>query len=333
MFRRLLLALLLIAALAPGTWLRSAPAPLAFPQAETASALPLPAGCCMAGPLRLTGAWHLTSANQQFGGYSAMVQPEPGRLLAISDAGYTLDFPLPGRSGPVVMSTLFSKGVWRKQDRDTESAQWDPVSRRLWVASEGRNMVMRFDRSLTLEAHHSPAAMRAWPTNTGPETMVRLPGGRFAIVCECRSRWHDRGAHPALLFPGDPAAGARPLRFFVAGPWQFRPTDAAVLPDGRVLVLQRRLVWPFPMRFAARLALLDLDGVRAGDVVPLQDLGAFPAGVPMDNYEGLALEPLGAGRMAAWVISDDNNAALQRTLLLRFEFDPATLPAKQKARR
>ena len=50
-----------------------------------------------------------------------------------------------------------------------------------------------------------------------------------------------------------------------------------------------------------------------------------------DNYEGLAIEPGADGRLVAWLISDDNGAATQRTLLLRLEFRLADLPAKQKA--
>lgn len=332
MLRRRIMALLLLAAVMPGTWLRSAPPPFILTQAMTPQALPLAAGCCTIGPLRVTGAWHLTSPNQRFGGYSALVQSAPGRLLAISDGGYTLDFPLPGRAGPVRIADLFEAGAGRKADRDTEAAQRDPRTGQLWVAAEGRNLIMRFDAALALEAWSQPRALRGWPSNTGPETLAVLPGGRFAAICECRSRWHASAAYPALLFPGDPAMGAEPLRFFVAGPWDYRPTDAAVLPDGRLLVVLRRLVWPFPLRFGARLALLDLGGAAPGAVVPLRDLGALPAGVPMDNYEGLALEPLGQGRMAAWLISDDNAAAFQRTLLLRLEFRLDQLPAKQKAR-
>ena len=333
MLRRRILALLLLAGLAPGTWLRSAPPPFVLPQEAAAQALPLPAGCCTVGPLRLTAAWQLTSRNQRFGGYSALVQTEPGRLLAISDGGFTLDFPEPGRTGPVSITDLFVPNQGRKVDRDTEAAQWDPVTGHLWVASEGRDLIMRFDPALNLEAFDRPMELRLWPSNTGPEAMALLPGGRLAVLCECRSRWHDRAAHPALLFAGDPTTGAQPQRFFVTGPWDYRPTDAAVLPDGRLLVLLRKLVWPFPARFAARLALLDLDAVREGAVIALQDLGELPKGTPMDNYEGLTLEPLGQGCMAAWIISDDNNAAFQRTLLLRLEFRPADLPAKQKARR
>lgn len=331
MVRRIALALLLMAAIAPGTWLRSPPARFRLDQAVSATALSLPPGCCAVGPLRLTGAWHLTSPNQQFGGYSALVRREAGRLLAVSDAGYTMDLPEPGLPGPAHLSSLFATPAWRKADRDTEAAQWDPASRKLWVSTEGRNAVMRFDAALQLEMLARPAAMRLWPTNTGPEAMVRLGDGRFAVLCECASRWHDQAAHPALLFAGDPAAGAGAAAFHVTGEPDFRPTDMAALPDGRVLVLQRRLIWLLPMRFSARFGLLDLRGVKAGDVVALRDLGEFPQGIPMDNYEGLAIEPLGAGRYAAWVISDDNNAALQRTLLLAFEFSLADLPDTQKA--
>jgi hypothetical protein len=44
--------------------------------------------------------------------------------------------------------------------------------------------------------------------------------------------------------------------------------------------------------------------------------------LPMDNYEGLAIEPADTGNLALWLISDDNNMRYQRTLLLKLEWRP-----------
>lgn len=326
MLRRLIPILVLILALTPGLWLRAPRERLDFRQELTVQALSLPPGCCRIGPLHLTNAWHLSSPNQQFLGYSALVSPAPGQLLAISDAAYTLEFPQPGQAGPVHLGALLGPRPWRKKDRDTEAAQWDPRSQHLWVAAEGQNAIYRFDRGLHVEARVRPPAMQRWPDNTGPETLVRLADGRFVVLCECAAATGRGWVHPALMFRQDPIRAGAPLRFFAEGPEGWRPTDATQLPDGRILVLQRRLVWPFPPRFGARLALLDPAGIAPDAVLPMTDLGELPPPVPMDNYEGLTWTPLGPGRVAVWIISDDNRAALQRTLLLRLELDLKDLP-------
>lgn len=337
MLRRLFSVLLLLA-LVPGTWLRDPPRRLDLRQQVTIKALPLPAGCCRIGPIAVSGVWQLTSPNQQFGGYSALVQRASGRLLAISDGAFMLDFPLPGERGPVrigpAMTGPAAERAWRKQDRDTEAAVWDPVRARLWLAAEGRNSILRLGPDFAVLARVRPPAMAHWPRNTGPESMTRLPDGRFLVLCECQSRAGEDGAHPALLFPGDPTLGGAPLRFTVASDWDYRPTDAAALPDGRVLVVLRRLVWPFPTRFAARLALLDPAQARPGAVLPLVELGEIAAPLPVDNYEGLVLVPGPGGQITGWLISDDNGALAQRTLLLRLQLRLENLPrAQQKARR
>lgn len=324
--RRLIPILLLILALTPGLWLRAPRERLDFRQEMTPHALPLPPGCCRVGPLRLTQAWHLTSPNQQFLGYSALVSTTPGRLLAVSDAAYTMDFPQPGQAGPVRLGSLLGPQPWRKKDRDTEAAQWDPRSQHLWVTAEGQNAIYRLDRGLHVEGRVRPPEMRRWPENTGPESLARLADGRFVVLCECAEATRRGWAHPALIYRQDPLRAGEPIHFFAEGPEGWRPTDTTQLPDGRIMVLQRKLVWPFPPRFGARLALLDPRGIAPGAVLPLQDLGELLPPIPMDNYEGLAVTPLGQGRVAVWIISDDNRAALQRTLLLRFELNLADLP-------
>lgn len=331
--RRRALALLLTLAVAVVTWARAPRAPVDLSQRAGFRALPREAGCCAAGPFRLTGAWQVTSPNQRFGGYSALLLPVPGRMLALSDAGYMLDMPLPGSPpGPVRIAGVpgIGPGIGGglKQSRDVEAAVRDPGDGTVWIALEGRNAVLRLDAALAVRGQWRVAAMRRWPANTGAEAMVRLADGRFIVLCECDAGWSAADRHPALLFAGDPAAGLAPVRFAVRGLPGYRPTDMAELPDGRLLVLMRRLVWPFPARFAVKLALVDPAGIAPGRIVQASELADLAGAAPLDNYEGLALAPGADGTLVAWIISDDNAAALQRTLLLRLEFRLAELPPK-----
>jgi len=334
---RPLIAVLLVCGVAPGTWLRTPKSPPSFAQELAAVPIALPAKCCRVGPFQLTGAWELQSRNTGFGGYSALIHPAPGRLRAFSDRGGYVDFAMPGaaaRIGPVRIGALFGQDHDLKQSRDIEAASLDPASGQIWLALEGRNAILRTTLTHDRQRVVRPPLMRRWSNNTGPEAMVRLADGRFVILSEARSGASD-AVHPALLFGGDPVQGAAAQPFTFSGPDGFRPTDMAQLPDGRVLVLMRQLRWPLPARFAARIVLADPRQLRPGHVWQGIEVARLEAPVPLDNYEGLAIEPLAAGQLAVWVISDDNGALSQRNLLLRFTLDPADLPparAKQKAR-
>ena len=55
--------------------------------------------------------------------------------------------------------------------------------------------------------------------------------------------------------------------------------------------------------------------------------------VPRENYEGIAVRRMKNGRIAVWLISDDNKSVVQRTLVVKLIFDPASAPDKAKGAR
>lgn len=331
MLRRLLI-ILLFAALAPGTWIRSEPPAQDMRSRLDLKVISLPPHCCTAGPLQLLGAWKLSSENTAFGGYSALISTAPGALLALSDRGYFLRFAKPGGVPAVAQfGSTQPDSEKSKASRDVEAAAWDPLKRRLWLALERRNAVARYHGDMIREAVRPMPEWRDWPGNYGPETMVRLADGRFIVLCECRPSWFGEYRHPGYLYPGDPISSGTGIAFTFAGADGYRPTDAAELPDGRVLVLMRRLVWPVPARFAIKVVLADPAEIAAGKVWRGREIAEIAAPWPVDNYEGLTIERGADGQLVAWIISDDNGAASQRTLLLKVSIDEARLPQKQKA--
>ncbi|HEX4848581.1 MAG TPA: esterase-like activity of phytase family protein [Novosphingobium sp.] len=325
--RRLILILLVALGLAPGTWLRSDVPPPSTAAVLTLNPLPLPAGCCAGGAFTLTGAWELTSPNGSFGGYSALLADRPGRLLALSDRGYYLEFAEPGLgTGVPLFGPVMADAARFKANRDIESAAIDLAGKRIWIAQEGRNGIARHRFDLARESFREPPEMAVWSRNSGPEAMVRLADGRFVVLCECTpERFDDAGRHPALVYAGDPTGDRPGQAFTFAGPADYRPTDMAQLPDGRVLVVVRRLTWPVPARFAIKLALADPREITPGGTWTAREVLDLGGDWPVDNYEGLAIEQLPDGRILAWLISDENGAVTQRVLLLRLEIDPARL--------
>ncbi len=337
---RRLLIVLLLCGLAPGLWVRTQRASPNHDQRITVAALPLAKGCCRIGPLRLDAVWHLTSANSDFGGYSGLVRIAPGRLLAVSDRGHFLDFPDPTLVASAVQSDanigpIIGGGRKFKNQRDVEAVTFDPQSGRLWLALEGDNLIARSGRDFGNQTLIAPVAMRHWPSNKGPEAMARLRDGRFIVLAEAFPDWLNHSHHAGLLFAGDPIEGAAPLRFTFDGPKTYRPTDMAQLPDGRVLVVMRRLLWPLPVRTAAKIVLADPVQIEANGLWQATEIASLGSPRPVDNFEAMAIDQARDGTITVWLLSDDNAAVSQRTLLWRMTLDPALLPPlsdKQKAR-
>jgi hypothetical protein len=319
---RLFAVCLLALALAPGLWVRSearwpdsaGPPTLRFER--------LAAGTPEAWPaeLELVGAWRLTSGSNRFGGYSALLANADGTLTAISDAGRTLRMRRPDGAGAAAPRF----GRVRRPDpeywnEDIESATADPASGRRWYGYENINEIRRFEPGEVAESKAvSPPAMRGWSPNGGAEAMARLRHGRFVVLAE-DAPWLSAGGHAGLLFPSDPVAGAKPLEFTFRPPIGYDPSDMAALPDGRVVILLRIVDPVIPPFFRAMLVVADPADIVAGEDWRWRKLADLTGPVPRDNYEGLAIAPDAAG-VTMWVISDDNFARFQRTLLLELHW-------------
>lgn len=327
---RRLAALLLLLAVAPGTWLRSPPEPRIHNLALEIVSVPLPPSAIARanlGPFELEQVWQLRSQHYDFGGYSALIPLGMGRLLAVSDQGEFLRFSEPGAPpAPQSLQPIFEEAIRMETDHDAESAARDPKTGDIWIATESSNGMFRYDAGLKLQAIAHPPEMHKWHLNLGAESMLRLPDGRFVVLREGATGWNEERRHPAVIFPGDPTRPAKLEHFTFSGPARFSPVDMAQVPDGRVLVLMRRLVWPMPFRFAGKIALADPTEIRAGGIWRAVEVAKLSSQLPVDNFEGIAVEPRNDGSLTVWLISDDNQALSQRTLLWKMRLDPAQLP-------
>lgn len=319
-------ALSIAIVLLSGVWLRSPAEPQSREERLNLIPFPLLPACCNAGPFDLIGAWQLVSSHKDFGGYSALLQTQPGRLLAFSDRGYSLEFSEPGTpQAPIRIAPLLEDSARLKDNRDVESATRDSASGSIWIGLEGRNAIARHRSDLHREQFREIAGMHDWPQNQGPEAMLRLRDGRFVALCECTPGWFQGGRHPSLLFSGDPTGEAAAQAFTFAGIDGYRPTDMAQLPDGRVLIIVRQLVWPVPARFAIKILIADPADIAPGKLWQARELADLAEPWPVDNYEGLAIERQADGSLITWLISDENGAATQRVLLLKLRIDESKL--------
>ncbi len=278
------------------------------------------------------GIWQAKAHNLTFGGFSALMALQEDTLRAFSDRGTRFTLTEPDKPSTVrnVVRQLVEPGrafeLW-----DIESATRDPDTGTYWLGFENVHTVHRFTVASEVDGVRDLDDEVDWTVNSGAEAMVRLSDGRFVILPE--------GESEGLIFARDPVAGVEPETFTYVNPaYSHAATDIAQLPDGRVLILLRNLDfgtgnWP---PFESKLAIGSPP--QAGeDWAP--EIALDLAGVlPRENYEGLAIRTREDGTLTVWLVSDDNMAAFQRTLLVKLRFDPGWTPeppasrTKQKAR-
>jgi hypothetical protein len=273
------------------------------------------------GALRFMGGWHLTSDTRSFGGFSG-IDVNGNQVTALGDGGTIVRFRL-GRFGNASRASIvrLPEGcgkVVRKSDNDTEALTHDGTRKNWWVAYEWQNAVCRisgdFKQTVALS---KPSAIASWPRKTGSESMTRLADGRFLLIAEEGQTGDD--LRPAVIFdrdPTDPAAVATKLDY--RAPAGFKTTDVAQLPDGRILILNRRFA--VTSLFSAEIALLPPIPAEPKGVLKGQTIARFQSPTVADNFEGLSVTQEN-GKPIIWLVSDNNFMRWQRTLLLKFSLD------------
>jgi len=285
------------------------------------------------GPLVYRGGLWLRATHdreRRFGGLSDLrVTADGSRAFIVSDCGEgvtaALSYDAEGRlvgAGDVQVIPLELGPVG---GLDSESLVMGEGS--LEVGFEGRPKILAYRKDPPFggppRALPVPQGVARCESNGGLETMADVGGGRRLLVCEQRR-------FPSTTVPAWIGSGGKwterdyPLVF--EGGWAgepFRPTGATLLPDGDVLVVERR----FPP-LGARIVRLDnasLDGT--GPLQP-REIARFEAPLTLDNFEGIDVRRDGPGRTLVYLISDDNNCFKngfdplpQRTLLLMFALE------------
>lgn len=292
---------------------------------------------------QLRGVWEYDADSLMFGGYSALLALYGDQLRAFSDRGTRLTFIAPDvEHGPEqkapVMARQLVEATHALDLWDIESATRDPITDQYWLGFENTHAVHRYSVASEPDGVRLIGSDVNWSANSGAEAMARLRDGRFLIIPE--------GGKEGLIYSADPVSGVEAQTFEYRTPISgFGITDAVQLPDGRLLILLRNVVWGIPP-FEARLAIAEIPGADAEQVLEPRIVLNLTQLAPPENYEGLAVRARGDGTIDLWIVSDDNLSVMQRTLLVKLRFDPArelkteveaeaasaAIQAKQKAR-
>ena len=277
-----------------------------------------------AGKLAFLSGFELVSDHPRFGGLSGLeVSPDGKRLRAVSDRGSWLTAALThDAAGHLVavdswraapMLTPAGKPV-RGRQRDAEGLARSSRGTFL-VSFEGRHRIWRYPRALDGLPRPVPAprALNDAPVNGGLEGITVLSDGTVLGMTE-RHANEDGSLKGWFMKQGS----AHEIAYMPAN--GLNPTGLAALPDGGVLLLERRLTLSGIHSRIVRVAKNHLEeaGRSAGARVRGEILADLRHPMSVDNFEGLALRRDRAGRMLLYLVSDDNFRPFQRTLLLQF---------------
>ena len=274
------------------------------------------------GDLRFLGGLALRSDAAEFGGLSGLSVSPDGHLAAVTDRGHWFTARIVRNdAGRLVGLADGAMGPLRDTQgrpvedewRDAEALERLPDGD--WLVSfEREHRVWRYPAaSGGLQGRPvpfpAPDAIARAPANGGVETLAPLPDGRILMLAQGLKR--EDGARAGwLVGDGDiEALGYRAVP-------KFLPTDAAVLPNGDVLVLTRH----FTVLGGARVRLerVPAEAIQADATLQGTLVARFQHPLTVDNFEGVAAVPGEDGATLVYILSDDNFNFFQRTLFLLF---------------
>lgn len=280
------------------------------------------------GMLEFAGGLEIRASSPHFGALSGLrfTNGQTG-LTAIADTGFWLtgtlqrdDANRPTGLTGVTMSEITGPqgapfaGKWLA---DAEGLATDGEA--ILVSFEREHRITRYRRDqgepIWLDSAPPPVSTEGLGSNGGFEGIaVGAAGSALAGALIGVSEHGPRGSDSMIGFVAP--AGKAPFAFSVRRSDGFSVTDLDVLPDGDIVLLERR----FGLRrgVAMRLKRVDHRSVRPGARVDGDVLLEAGTGHQIDNMEGLAItrDPDGVARLT--IVSDDNHALLQRTLLIEF---------------
>jgi hypothetical protein len=278
------------------------------------------------GALEFRGGLVLTSPYREFGGLSGLKVSPDGKFIAVTDKGRWLEGRIVYRDQiPVGIADATMAPVLGPDGKplaargwyDTESIAHDGGT--LYVGIERVNRIVRFDYAKDgLRARGQPipvpAGIGKLPNNKGLEALAFVPkgsplGGTLIAVSE---RGLDGAGNIKAFLIGGPSPG----EFAVKRKPDFDISDAALLPGGDLLLLERS--FSILSGVGIRIRRIAQAGIVPGAVVDGPEIFLADLGYQLDNMEALAVHRDASGAIVLTMLSDDNFSPIQRTLLLQF---------------
>jgi hypothetical protein len=281
------------------------------------------------GRFEFVGGLEMTSSSRDLGGLSALRFLGAGsEFIGVADTGFWFAGTVErneagapsGISGFRMRAMPDASGTRErlKWEADAEGllVKGDQVTasfERVHRISSGKIDAQTLEFSLTDEP--LPVPERELRSNKGFETLALSPEGgplAGARVAVTEKSLNKKGDIFAAVMEG-PKKGI----FFVARNGAFDITDGDFLPNGDLLLLERR--FNVADGIAMRLTLVKGGDIAPGATVTGETLLEADMGYQIDNMEALDVWQNAAGGTRVTLMSDDNHSILQRNILLEFK--------------
>ena len=288
---------------AKGLEISSKPIPVFSPAEPTRSIF---------GKLEFLGGLELSARNENFGGISGLRLDETGRkLFAVTDQGHFLTADI-GRQPAGEIASFTKATISRLRDRngkkisgkkngDAEALEIHDGE--FYVGFERNHRIEIFKRQddrLFADKKEKPISLTkfGFPRNKGPEAVaISHETGRMVLFAEYAP--DDENNHKGFVFKG---GKLQPVSVTLTVGYSL--TDAAFLPDGDLLILERfytPITGP-----AMRIRRFNADNITAGALLEGEIIMEANSSMELDNMEGLAVSKLPDASTRISLISDDN---------------------------
>ncbi|MCO6188154.1 esterase-like activity of phytase family protein [Rhizobium sp. L1K21] len=280
------------------------------------------------GKAEFIGGIELVSSDGSLGGWSALrLRPDQKHFVGVLDTGDWI-------TGAIVrdtagkLSTLSDVRISPILDKRGRvgNERWRVDSES--VALRRGQVLVGFERAYRIDAYPDPGFETARPVgsldmlinkkqleaNKSTETVVVAPASgplKGSPVTIMEDSLNKDGNFLAAVLEG-PRKGI----FYVKKKSAYAVTDGAFLPNGDLLILERR--FGLTMGIGMRMRRIKADTIKPGATVDGDVVLEADSGYQIDNMEGLEAFAAPDGSTHVLVVSDDNFSLLQRTLMLEF---------------
>ena len=281
------------------------------------------------GRLEFIGGLEMNASARNFGALSAFhFLDAGGKFIGVADTGFwfagtvTRD----GEGRPSGMSD-FRMNPMLDENGGAFRKKWESDAEGMFA--EGKNILVSFERehrisrgtidpdllTVTLSDLELPIPAYELRNNKGFETLAQSPKDgplAGAAVAVTEKSLNKSGNVFAAVMSG-PQKGV----FFVRRNGEFDITDGDFLPDGDLLLLERR--FNMAEGIAMRLTLFKGGDIKPGATISGETLLETDLAYQIDNMEALDVWKDADGATRVTLLSDDNHSILQRNLLLEFK--------------
>lgn len=281
------------------------------------------------GKLTFIGGLELEANHQEFGGFSGLrISSDGSRLFAVTDGANWLTGKLirNKKTAPIALADADFTCLCRKNGKPYGSKHWGDAEgleisgNTAFVAFERLNRINQYN----LSANHTPgppsqatASFKPFKIeyNEGLEAVALAPAasplaGKFIAIAE--KSLNANGNHRGFI-----ATKGKITEFSIVNSHDYSVTDAVFLPNGDLLILERRA--GFSIGIGMRIRKFGSKMIKAGALLKGEIMMEAGLSSRIDNMEGISTWQTPTGKTRIVLISDDNFSRLQRTLLLEFE--------------